>query len=192
MSKEKLIIDAWIKLFSKYWPRKVSVDEIVKEAKIAKGTFYLYFKNKEELYKKIIDDYFSSWEEVIKEMVINISDIKQRLLKKMLLSLDFFENNEIMKNILFWNENYFFWKIDKEYIVNKHINLLILLFNNKENLDFDLISKIMWFYLNVINIKSQFKSKKEYNDFVLNFAWIIINGFFTDYKLLIEKNNLHL
>jgi AcrR family transcriptional regulator len=31
----------------------------VKEAKVAKGTFYLYFKNKEELYETIIYNDFA-------------------------------------------------------------------------------------------------------------------------------------
>jgi AcrR family transcriptional regulator len=29
---------------------------IVKEAQIAKGTFYIYYKNKEELYNQIIEN----------------------------------------------------------------------------------------------------------------------------------------
>ncbi len=29
---------------------------IVKDAQVAKGTFYIYYKNKEELYNKILED----------------------------------------------------------------------------------------------------------------------------------------
>ncbi len=181
-AKENLIIEAWIKLFWKFWPRRTSVDQIVKEARIAKGTFYLYFKNKEELYETIIHNDFSYWEKIIKELVDNKPNLKERIIKKMMLSLDFFERNEIMKNILFWNEDYDFWKINKEYISNLHIKLLKPIFKDIDNIDCSLISRIMWFYINVINIKSQFKNEEEYNNFVLQFAWIITNGLFSDYK----------
>ncbi len=186
-TKENLIIEAWIKLFWKFWPRRTSVDQIVKEARIAKGTFYLYFKNKEELYETIIHNDFSYWEKIIKELVDNKPNLKERIIKKMMLSLDFFERNEIMRNILFWNEDYDFWKINKEYIVNKHIKLLNIMFDKIDNIDCNLISRIMWFYINVINIKYQFKNEEEYNNFVLCFAWIITNGLFSDYKSLVKK-----
>ena len=186
-TKENLIIEAWIKLFWKFWPRRTSVDQIVKEAKIAKGTFYLYFKNKEELYETIIHNDFSYWEKIIKELVDNKPNLKERIIKKMMLSLDFFERNEIMRNILFWNEDYDFWKINKEYISNLHIKLLKPIFKDIDNIDCNLISRIMWFYINVINIKSQFKNEEEYNNFVLQFAWIITNGLFSDYQTLVKK-----
>ena len=43
---------AWLKLFSKYWPKKVSIDSIIDEAKVWKWTFYKYFKNKTDFYEK--------------------------------------------------------------------------------------------------------------------------------------------
>jgi len=186
-TKENLIIEAWIKLFWKFWPRRTSVDQIVKEARVAKGTFYLYFKNKEELYKEIIDNYFNDWEKIIIKLINDIPNIKERLVKKMILSLDFFENNEIMRNIIFWNEDYVFWKINKEYVVNKHLKLLNIMFDDIDSIDCNLISRIMWFYLNVIKTKSQFKNDEEYNTFVLQFAWIIANGLFSDYRILTEN-----
>ena len=181
-AKKKLIMDAWIKLFWKNWPRKTSVDQIVNEAWIAKGTFYLYFKNKEELYEAIINKTFSDWKEKLEILINDIPGLRERIIQKMILSLKFFEKDDIMRNILFWNTDYDFWYINKKYIENLHIQILKPLFKNNKELDYNLILKIMWFYVNVINIKPQFINDEEYNNFVLEFAWVIVNWICSDYK----------
>ena len=43
------------KLFARFGPRKTTVDEIIKLAQTAKGTFYKYFPDKEALFREIID-----------------------------------------------------------------------------------------------------------------------------------------
>lgn len=42
------------KLLLQYGIKKTTVDDIVAEAKIAKGTFYLYFKSKEDFFYQLI------------------------------------------------------------------------------------------------------------------------------------------
>ena len=44
------------KLFDQYGFQNTSVDQIVKTAEIAKGTFYYYFKSKEELLDTMLLD----------------------------------------------------------------------------------------------------------------------------------------
>ena len=52
--KEQHLLDAAYKLFLGKGVFKTSIDEIVHEANVAKGTFYLYFQNKEELLQKLV------------------------------------------------------------------------------------------------------------------------------------------
>ena len=47
--KRRLILDAATRLFVKHGFRKTSVDEVAEASGVAKGTVYLYFKNKGEL-----------------------------------------------------------------------------------------------------------------------------------------------
>lgn len=54
----KKIIDASIKLFAKKGFYETTVDDIAKAAKIAKGTAYLYFKDKPSLYISVIEEHF--------------------------------------------------------------------------------------------------------------------------------------
>lgn len=52
--KREKILSAAYELFSKKGIQKTAVDEVVKRAEIAKGTFYLYFKSKYDLLDMVI------------------------------------------------------------------------------------------------------------------------------------------
>jgi AcrR family transcriptional regulator len=53
--KYNQIISAGRKLFWKYGIKRVTIEEICREASVSKMTFYKYFKNKNELVKHLID-----------------------------------------------------------------------------------------------------------------------------------------
>ncbi|MCG4580265.1 TetR/AcrR family transcriptional regulator [Clostridium cochlearium] len=52
---KKLIFKAAIKIFSQNGYNGTTMDDIAKEANVAKGTLYYHFKSKEEIFKFIID-----------------------------------------------------------------------------------------------------------------------------------------
>ena len=55
--RKKELTDIAEKLFLKNGYEKTAVSDIVKKAKVAQGTFYYYFKTKEEILDSIIDRY---------------------------------------------------------------------------------------------------------------------------------------
>ncbi|MDZ4726026.1 MAG: TetR family transcriptional regulator [Leptospira sp.] len=66
VSKRSSIIQAAASLLSKKDLADLSMDEVAKRAKIAKGTLYLYFPTKEDLYLKVhILDYKNWFEDLI-------------------------------------------------------------------------------------------------------------------------------
>ncbi|MBT8327780.1 MAG: TetR/AcrR family transcriptional regulator; helix-turn-helix transcriptional regulator [Bacteroidia bacterium] len=72
------------KLFHKYGIRKVSVEELCKEARISKMTFYRLFKNKEQLVKHIlVEDFEQNFAKQKKlfDQDIPFTDIIQQSLK---------------------------------------------------------------------------------------------------------------
>ena len=40
---------------------EVSINRVIKNAKISRGSFYLYFENKEDLYYFVLNDAFKIW-----------------------------------------------------------------------------------------------------------------------------------
>ncbi len=191
-SKNELIYNSWVKLFWKFWAKRVSIDMIVKEAQVAKGTFYLYFKNKEELYNQIIEDTLTQWREFMSYLRDSINDVRERFFKHMICFLWFFEKNDIIKNIVSWNKDYHIWAINPEYLFSKHLEILKILFWD----DFDdkekilVISKIKWFYIEVLNMKKHFFNKNEYEQFILDLAAVLTTWLFSDYSSLYKWKTL--
>jgi TetR/AcrR family transcriptional regulator, regulator of autoinduction and epiphytic fitness len=54
-TKRAAILDAAMKLFSQYGYRRTSIDDIARDAEIAKGTVYLSFKSKEEIFRALCE-----------------------------------------------------------------------------------------------------------------------------------------
>ena len=90
-NKQK-IINAAKHLFWKYGFRKVSVEEICKEAKLSKMTFYKFFPNKIELAKRIFEDLADEGlKQYIEIMNSNIS-IEKKIEKMLILKKEFTKN----------------------------------------------------------------------------------------------------
>lgn len=75
------IIRAGLKVFTRKGYFKATVDDIAKEAGIAKGTVYLYFKDKPSLYVRTIDEHFNGairfLQDIQKEPISNTSKLKR-------------------------------------------------------------------------------------------------------------------
>jgi AcrR family transcriptional regulator len=53
-NKRRLIVQTAVKLFSEQPFNKVRLDDVAEAAGVGKGTVYIYFKNKEELYYSLV------------------------------------------------------------------------------------------------------------------------------------------
>lgn len=96
--KEKIINQAKIE-FANYLYEEASINRIIKEISMPRGTFYLCFKNKEELYLELLNEFknnFIEFSNKIKEK--NDGDIKISLLE----IFDHIVNseNKLIKNVL--------------------------------------------------------------------------------------------
>jgi AcrR family transcriptional regulator len=82
--KYRTILDTSRELFWKHGYRRVTVEEICREAKTSKMTFYRFFKNKFELAKTVLDLFFD--ESLIKFMeIINENSSPSEKMQKILL-----------------------------------------------------------------------------------------------------------
>ena len=67
--RKKELIDMSAQLFSSRGYEETSVNAIVEELGVAKGTFYHYFKSKEEILEAVLEDYLSNYAEGIKKAI---------------------------------------------------------------------------------------------------------------------------
>ena len=66
--KNEQIIAAARRLFNRYGFKKVSMDEIAREAGVTKKTIYMYFSSKEELLKYFIQEEIINMKSIVEEV----------------------------------------------------------------------------------------------------------------------------
>lgn len=79
--KRSIIALASIKLFCEKGIQQTSIDEIAKSAGVAKGTIYLYFKNKEEIIFTIWDIITKQHEIIFQEEIKSVMSAKEKILE---------------------------------------------------------------------------------------------------------------
>ena len=118
IDKEEKRLDiarASIELFSNKGIAQTSIDEIAKSAGVAKGTIYLYFKNKEEIVFAIWDMFSQQHEERYTKRIHKQMSAKEKI-------LEFFNFTEC-------NEDY-----DKEQILSLYQNFVSAMLMDKTGL----------------------------------------------------------
>jgi len=104
--RRKELIDIAEKLFIKKGYEKTAVSDVVKKAKVAQGTFYYYFKTKEEVLDAIIDRYI----DIIVEGYEKIANEKgpntlEKLVNIFLFSYSFRKNRTSLLQYLHEDKN---------------------------------------------------------------------------------------
>ncbi|MBU5484057.1 TetR/AcrR family transcriptional regulator [Clostridium sp. MSJ-11] len=93
------IITKGKQLFTVYGLKKTSIDDIVQSCDIGKGTFYRFFKSKEELYFEILEREEEFREELIKKMLQSNKSSKESFRAFLKECLKYVENNEFLKQL---------------------------------------------------------------------------------------------
>lgn len=86
-------------IFIKYGLAKTSIDEIIRECGIAKGTFYKFFNSKEELYYEILINEVEIREEVLNELFRKNLTPKELLQSFFHFSFDSVEKNPFLQQV---------------------------------------------------------------------------------------------
>jgi len=107
--KRKKIMQAAMKIFSKKGYSPAALDEVAREAGIAKGTLYLYFQDKEDLFFNTIMSVVDKLGDIISKNIDQGMDPCEILKKLVYIQLDFFNRNRDFFGIIetALNENIF-------------------------------------------------------------------------------------
>jgi AcrR family transcriptional regulator len=101
--KYSAILDAARKLFWKHGFRRVTIEEICREAKTSKMTFYRFFPDKIELAKTVLDQYYTesmvSFRNIIREESTPAVKMQKMISMKLEGSNDI--SNEFLQDFLF-------------------------------------------------------------------------------------------
>jgi len=104
-NKELAILDAAVVVFSNAGFANAKIHEISDKAGIAIGTFYLYFKNKEEILVKIFESVWENLFNLIETIDANVSDPIEKFHKVIDAVFDMFDKKPELATI-FVNEHH--------------------------------------------------------------------------------------
>ncbi|MCZ6554639.1 MAG: TetR/AcrR family transcriptional regulator [Candidatus Dadabacteria bacterium] len=97
-SRKDEIIKAASNLFSQKSYHDVTMDQIAGEVGVAKGTIYLYFKSKENLYLGILEHTFETIESILEKEIAKEDPAPQKLKKILRLIFQFyFQNMDVLR-----------------------------------------------------------------------------------------------
>jgi AcrR family transcriptional regulator len=99
--RKNQILDGAKKLIARNGYYETHVEDILRDVKIGKGTFYLYFKNKEDLFIAILERFLDEWEGTVLGALADTGqqDLRTYFLTLITRSLQFFKQNEDLCNI---------------------------------------------------------------------------------------------
>lgn len=154
--KQQKIIDASKKEFSNNLYQDVSLNQIIKNSNISRGSFYMYFTDKEDLYFYLLNEYKANFEKVIiKTLNDNNGEIfstfeslftllsnniiknnNSNFIKKVFLNMNYLIANELLrKRPNKTLKEYLLKYINKDYLVIKNecdilnlLHIIIMLF----------------------------------------------------------------
>jgi AcrR family transcriptional regulator len=135
--KEKELLLAAYNLFLEKNFEKTSIDDIAKNAGVAKGTFYLYFNDKHDILNKLI---LQKSNEIIKEALaktnaLGSEDYRKRTLFFIEHIIDYLKNNESLLKLINKNISWGLYRkaIMKPEAYNEVKKVLDLFINNLTN-----------------------------------------------------------
>jgi AcrR family transcriptional regulator len=97
-SRKDEIIKAASNLFSQKSYHDVTMDQIAAEVGVAKGTIYLYFTSKENLYLGILEHTFETIESILEKEIAKEDPAPQKLKKILRLIFQFyFQNMDVLR-----------------------------------------------------------------------------------------------
>ena len=133
--KKQCILNAAKSEFSKVSFSESSINKIIKEAGISRGSFYMYFIDKEDLYETVIENQLKKNFKFLRDELIKSDgdifktyiNIYEKLLKKVSKNKTNNFNKHILLNMNFKSDNLFIRKNKVEY--KKYIEEFISLIN---------------------------------------------------------------
>jgi AcrR family transcriptional regulator len=99
-AKARRIIDAAIQLFAERPYHEVRMEDIAARARVAKGTLYLHYKDKEDLFAGIMNDGLRLLVDRIEESLVEAMPAEEKLLVMNRESFRYFERNHFFLDVI--------------------------------------------------------------------------------------------
>jgi len=175
-------------LFEKYGVRRISIDEIVKKSKIARSSFYRFFKNKEDLFLRILENYKTQGVKKIRSSLFppkNIEELKQIMYLRLIGKINFIAQYRILQEMYLGNTEYFSEEVDIHMFFNTNVEMFKKYHNTlpeklQEKLNPEKIIEMDFLFLSTLQWKKNIPHDC-FKEFTENTAKILVDGIFSEH-----------
>lgn len=98
--KRSRILAASLKLFAHEPFQQVTMDRVAELARVAKGTLYLYFNSKDDLYLGILSDAMEAGARNFQAAIDGRFDVRQRLQQAIAMTIEFYHSRRDLLRLL--------------------------------------------------------------------------------------------
>src|SRR5439155_503853 len=98
--KPQQIIDAAVRVFARHGYYNSRVSDIAREAGVASGTIYLYFKTKDDILVRLFREKMAEWVAFLREAIADLPDAVAKLRRLVALHLKMLEDNPDLAEVL--------------------------------------------------------------------------------------------
>src|SRR5207237_1036836 len=98
--KPQRIIDAAVRGFARHGYYNSRVSDIAREAGVASGTIYLYFKTKDDILVRLFRGKMAEWVAFLREAIADLPDAVAKLRRLVALHLKMLEDNPDLAEVL--------------------------------------------------------------------------------------------
>jgi AcrR family transcriptional regulator len=95
-----LLLTEGREMFVRYGLKKTSIADLTRAAGIGQGSFYLFFRSKEDLFFEILDHEEKMLREIIADMLSSCEPTRMRIKEVMIQSLTLLSENELIASVL--------------------------------------------------------------------------------------------
>jgi len=177
------IIRAGKKLFANNGFQATSINDIIAKARVAAGTFYIYFDNKLTLYLYLLDIYRHSIRKASANAIVGLSsryDMERAGLKSFIQ----FVKQDPLAYKLVWESLFVDFEIFKEYYVSFaeayifHLKKYVALGEVRSDIDIETVSYILMGISNFVGLQILFKDEvtEAQVDFVVDEAMKLLES----------------
>ncbi len=98
--KPQQIIDAAVRVFARHGYYNSRVSDIAREAGVASGTIYLYFKTKDEILVRLFREKMADWVAFLRQAIADLPDAVAKLRRLVALHLRMLEDNPDLAEVM--------------------------------------------------------------------------------------------
>jgi AcrR family transcriptional regulator len=104
--KREMLLSAAQELFERFGYRKTTIDDVVRRAGVAKGTLYLYFQGKEDLFQELIREIGREATAEYQEMLSTKRTAAEKIEATLRFSLEAYERYPLLAKITAMDEEF--------------------------------------------------------------------------------------